>query len=252
MARKTKQQTGTGQSNRQSQSASSGESAIELLKQDHRKVEKLFEQFENEDDNEEKRDIVRRICSELIIHTLLEEQIFYPACREGGVEDDTMDEAQVEHDTAKMMINDLLDGSPSDEYWEAKVTVLRELIRHHVAEEEKPNEGAFAQAKENDIDSEELAEELQHRKQELQSRGAGRYPQRIVSIHPQSPRRRDEDERYRSRYQGHYGADERERGRYGGEEERGFFGRRPREREGERYYEREDGRRGWYGDRRRY
>jgi len=81
-------------------------SAIEMLKQDHRKVEGLFEQFEQSSDDERKEDLVEQICEALILHMRHEEDIFYPACRKAGVEEDTMDEAQVEHDGAKAFLND--------------------------------------------------------------------------------------------------------------------------------------------------
>src|SRR3954462_848434 len=77
--------------------------AASLLKADHRKVEQLFAQFEQSGEEEKKRELVRQICTELVIHTKLEEEIFYPACRDKQVEDDLLDEAQVEHDGAKVL-----------------------------------------------------------------------------------------------------------------------------------------------------
>ena len=76
-------------------------SAIDALKQDHRRVEQLFAEFEEEADGDRKDGLVQEICRELIIHTKLEEEIFYPACREGISEEEMLDEAQVEHDSAK-------------------------------------------------------------------------------------------------------------------------------------------------------
>jgi len=99
-----------------------GSDAEALLKADHRKVEELFEQYK-EADEDEKSDLAKQICSELIVHTTLEEEIFYPACREKDVDDEDLDEAQVEHDGAKVMIAELMNGSPSDDYYDAKVTV---------------------------------------------------------------------------------------------------------------------------------
>src|SRR5262249_7719303 len=94
-----------------------------LLKADHRKVEQLFQQYEKAEDTQQKSVLVTQICRELIVHTKLEEDIFYPACREKDVEDDILDEAQVEHDGAKVMISELMNGSPDDEFYDAKVTV---------------------------------------------------------------------------------------------------------------------------------
>src|SRR3954470_22847322 len=118
--------------------------AIALLKADHRKVEELFEKYESA--RGRKAEIAKKICMELIVHTMLEEEIFYPACREAGVEDDMLDEAAVEHDGAKVLIAELEHGSPDDDYYDAKVKVLSEEIKHHVKEEEK-RDGVFAQAK---------------------------------------------------------------------------------------------------------
>src|SRR6185312_3532148 len=92
--------------------------AISLLKADHRRVEKLFGAYEKADDERKKGELVRQICEELILHTLLEEKIFYPACREEDVESDLLDEAQVEHDGAKVMIADLLTGEPADAFFD--------------------------------------------------------------------------------------------------------------------------------------
>ena len=88
---------------------------------------------------------IRLVCQELIIHTGLEDEIFYPAYRDAGCEDDVMDEAQVEHDSAKMLIADLLDADPEEQFTDAKVAVLAEKIKHH-AEEEEPAQGIIAQA----------------------------------------------------------------------------------------------------------
>jgi hypothetical protein len=140
--------------------------AIALLKADHRKVEELFEKYETA--RGKKADIAQRICMELTIHTKIEEEIFYPACREAGVESDKMDEANVEHDGAKTLILELEKGSPDDEYYDAKVKVLSEEIKHHVKEEEQRG-GIFSQAREADLDLAELGRQLAARKKELQA-----------------------------------------------------------------------------------
>ncbi|MDX5330296.1 MAG: hemerythrin domain-containing protein, partial [Caulobacteraceae bacterium] len=85
--------------------------AIKLLKQDHREVEALFEQFEKASSSDRKAKIVQKICTELIVHTLIEEEIFYPTFR-GKIEDDILDEGYVEHDGAKTLIAELMAGSP--------------------------------------------------------------------------------------------------------------------------------------------
>ena len=140
--------------------------AIALLKEDHRKVEDLFEQFEKAKGDERKQKLALEICKELTIHTILEEEIFYPAVK-GKVEEDLLKESFVEHDAAKVMIAEIEAGSPSDEYYDSKVKVLSEEIEHHVEEEEKPKEGLFAQTREADIDLKALGEQLTARKEEL-------------------------------------------------------------------------------------
>lgn len=141
-------------------------SAAEILKADHRRVESLFEKYEKAGDSREKRELAQDVCEELIIHTLLEEEVFYPACREAGVDEDILNEAQVEHDGAKVMIADLL-NSRRGTYFDAKVIVLSEYIKHHVREEEKPRSGVLAQAKKKGVNMDEVGARLQQRKAEL-------------------------------------------------------------------------------------
>lgn len=140
--------------------------AIALLKSDHRKVEGLFVQYEASEDPEEKTGLAHQICTELKVHTLIEEEIFYPALA-GKVDADLLDEAHVEHDGAKVLINDIASGSAGDGYYDAKVKVLSEEIKHHVKEEEMPETGIFAQARAAGIDLIALGAELKDRKIEL-------------------------------------------------------------------------------------
>lgn len=124
-----------------------GADAIDLLKADHRRVEALFAEFESASD-QRKAAIIREACTELTLHTLLEEEIFYPACRaaDGEETEDALDEAQVEHDCAKLLIIELLASSQDDPLQSARFKVLAEQIKHHVAEEEAPRTGVFAKA----------------------------------------------------------------------------------------------------------
>ncbi|MDP1597979.1 hemerythrin domain-containing protein [Phenylobacterium sp.] len=146
--------------------ATSAPDAIALLKADHRKVEGLFEDFEKATASAKKAALVRQICTELTVHTKIEEEIFYPACR-GKIEEDTLDEAYVEHDGAKMLIAELMDGAPDDAFYDAKVKVLSEEIKHHVKEEEARSEGMFAQAREAGLDMDALGDAMRARKAEL-------------------------------------------------------------------------------------
>ena len=144
--------------------------AIALLKADHRKVEDLFEQYEKASASSRRKKIAHEICTELKIHTMIEEEIFYPAFR-GKIEEDLLDEAYVEHDGAKVLVNDLEAGTPDDdEYYDAKVKVLSEEIKHHVREEEKAANNMFAQCRKTDVDLVKLRDQMLVRKQELMAR----------------------------------------------------------------------------------
>lgn len=144
--------------------------AITLLKADHKAVEKLFKQFEkmkeDEDAIDEKVDLVAQICSELTVHTEIEEEIFYPAVRAATEEGDLMDEALVEHASAKDFISQLQSMKPDDEFYDAKVTVLGEYVMHHVEEEEGE---MFPKAKKAKVDLQQLGDMMAQRKEELQA-----------------------------------------------------------------------------------
>jgi len=143
------------------------ENAIDLLTADHKAVKAMFQQFEKmkgrEDSEDAKVELVRRICAELTIHATIEEEIFYPAVREAIDDEDLMDEADVEHASAKDLIAQLEEASPGDDHYDAKVTVLGELIDHHVKEEE----GEMFPKARKAIDVDEVGAELAARKDEL-------------------------------------------------------------------------------------
>lgn len=141
--------------------------AIAMLKGDHRKVAGLFKKFE-EARGPAKKALAREICLELSVHATIEEEIFYPAVA-SKVEDDLMDESHVEHDSAKVLIAEILAGKPSDRFYDAKVTVLKEIIRHHVKEEEQRG-GLFTQARKSKADMVELRAAMEARKEELAAR----------------------------------------------------------------------------------
>jgi hypothetical protein len=140
--------------------------AIALLKADHRAVEELFAKFEKASGDGRKQTLAEEICLELSVHAQIEEEIFYPAC-EGKVDEDLLKESYVEHDGAKVLIAEIINGAPSDEFYDAKVKVLQEEIEHHVEEEEKRMEGLFAQARKAGLDMDVLGDELAARKMEL-------------------------------------------------------------------------------------
>jgi len=142
---------------------------LQLLAQDHREVEELFAQFEKASGTSAKEKLVRRICTELKIHSMIEEEIYYPEIR-GKVEEDSLDEAYVEHDSAKLLINELEAAEPDESFYDAKVKVLQELIEHHVKEEEKQRDNLFQQTRAAEVDLEALGERLAARKAELKAK----------------------------------------------------------------------------------
>ena len=119
--------------------------AIAFLKNDHRVVESLFEKFENTSAKSAKEKIAKQVCLELMVHSTIEEEVFYPAIKE-AVDEEIYTEAFVEHDGAKVLIAEILGGSPDEDFFDAKVKVLSEMIKHHVKEEEQ-RDGMFAQAR---------------------------------------------------------------------------------------------------------
>jgi hypothetical protein len=164
---------GQSKSSRQSKSKSAskgGQDAIALLTEDHKKVQAMFKAFkklkEDEASDEEKAEIVQQTCQELTVHAEIEEEIFYPAARDALDEEDAdlVDEAEVEHASAKDLIEQLEVMEPGDELYEAKFTVLGEYVNHHIKEEQ---DELFPKVRKTDIDLQELGAELAERKQEL-------------------------------------------------------------------------------------
>jgi hemerythrin superfamily protein len=141
--------------------------AVALLKADHREVEDLFEQFGKSRSGAQKERLAANICSALTIHTQIEEEIFYPAFLEATDDKDMHHEAIVEHEGAKRLIAELHGMKPEDDYFDARVTVLSEMIKHHVKEEEKAG-GMFAEAKKSKMDLKGLGDRMSARKMELQ------------------------------------------------------------------------------------
>jgi hypothetical protein len=162
---KSKQSTKSGRGN------GSRNDAIALLKADHRQVETWFEQFEKTRSDEKKQELATNICKALTVHAQIEEEIFYPAFLEATDDKDMHHEAEVEHDGAKKLIAEIEASGPDDEYFDAKVKVLSEMIKHHVKEEEQSG-GMFAEARDSDMDLEEIGRQLEARKAELMGEDA--------------------------------------------------------------------------------
>ena len=140
--------------------------AITLLKADHRQVEEWFEAFEKTNSSSRKQKLATQICTALTVHAQIEEEIFYPAFYEATEEEDIHHEAIVEHAGAKKLIAEIEQSTPDDDYFDAKVKVLSEMIKHHVKEEEQRG-GMFSEAKASDMDLQALGEQLAARKAEL-------------------------------------------------------------------------------------
>lgn len=165
--------------------ATEAKNAIEMLKQDHRKVEELFKKFEKARDDSEKQQLVEQITLELETHMRLEEEIFYPTVRMQLEDDDLMDEAVEEHHAAKSVMDELKDMEPGDEHYDAKVIVLGEQITHHVKEEESD---MFPKVKKLDLDLDELGEDMAEQKQ-LWMQDTGGSRGRVSSLASARPHR---------------------------------------------------------------
>jgi hemerythrin superfamily protein len=177
MAKKTKKTRApraTGMNGRGRGKSGSAADAIALLKADHREVEGWFEQFEKTRSEERKKELAEKICKALQVHAAIEEEIFYPAFLEATQEEDIHHEAEVEHDGAKKLIAQIEGSGPEEEYYDARVKVLAEMIKHHVNEEEK-RDGMFAKARQSEMDLKGLGQQLAARKAELMS-GSGPKP----------------------------------------------------------------------------
>jgi len=144
--------------------------ATTLLAKDHKDVKALFKRYDKltkaEADGSERQELAEQICQMLTVHATIEEEIFYPAVREADVDEDLLDEAEVEHASAKDLIGQIQSMSPDDDLYDAKVTVLGEYINHHVEEEEGE---MFPKARRAKVDLVGLAEQLTERKQQLMS-----------------------------------------------------------------------------------
>ncbi len=174
MAKARKKAAKSRSTGRAARKNGAGMDAIALLKADHRQVEGWFEEFEKARSEERKKDLATKICEALKVHAAIEEEIFYPAFLEATEEEDLHHEAEVEHEGAKRLIADIEASGPGKDYFDARVKVLSEMIKHHVKEEEQ-REGMFAKARESNMDLEALGQQLAARKEALMS-GTGEKP----------------------------------------------------------------------------
>ena len=140
--------------------------AIDVLKTDHRQVEQWFGQFEKSRSGDKKLELAQKICKALKVHMEIEEEIFYPAFLAATKDKAMHHEAEIEHDGARKLIAQIEASERDDDYYDSKVKVLSEMIKHHVKEEEQ-RDGMFAEAKKADMDLETLGEKIRDRKSEL-------------------------------------------------------------------------------------
>ncbi|MGE5450772.1 MAG: hemerythrin domain-containing protein [Acidobacteriota bacterium] len=160
---------------------------LTMLKDDHRMVDNAFKEFERLHRAEEKascQSLIEQTCRELELHALLEEEVFYPTIRNAIEQTELIDEAEVEHQTLKMLIEQIRNSTHEEEKFVATITVLKEYVKHHVKEEE----GAlFRKLTRVKLDWPHLLEEMQEQRQQLrdeavdkaldgQSAGKGRHP----------------------------------------------------------------------------
>lgn len=150
--------------------------AYRLLKADHAEVTRGFREYKKlvkrEADAEERQALAQRLCEMLTVHATIEEELFYPAAREHlGEEDDLVDEADIEHASAKELIAQIQSATPdTDDHFDARVTVLSEYIAHHVKEEEQE---LFPKLRKAKLDAKTIGESLAERKSQLSGEPSG-------------------------------------------------------------------------------
>lgn len=166
---KTSSKSSSRSTARRGSSKAAAQDALHILSEDHKKVLKMFEEFEqlkeeNSADEEAIQLLVETACAELTIHAQVEEEVFYPAARDAIEDMDLLDEAEVEHAAARQLITELAAMQPGDDLYDAKFTVLGEYVKHHIQEEEKQ---LFPKVKKSNLNLAELGEEIRERKLEL-------------------------------------------------------------------------------------
>jgi hemerythrin superfamily protein len=142
-----------------------GQDAIQLLRRDHEEVNSMFEEFEKADEDR-KFELAAEICQALTIHTTIEEEIFYPQVREAMDAEDMMIEAELEHESAKFLIEKIQEGEVDEVQLSAMIKVLKEYVNHHINEEQRR---MFPRVRKAEIDLQALGQELLARKTELES-----------------------------------------------------------------------------------
>jgi len=161
---RAKPKTGSRAKRKTTKAAARPADAIKLLKDDHREVKGWFADYDKTEDDTLKQELADKICLALTVHAQIEEEIFYPAAYEAIEDDDLLDEAEIEHASAKELIAQIKGAKVGDPLFDAKVTVLGEYINHHVEEEEKE---LFPECRDSKMDLKALGEQLAARKADL-------------------------------------------------------------------------------------
>ena len=199
-----------------------------MLKADHAKVKQLLDSHKTRRRRTDRARLAQEVCEALTSHAVLEEEIFYPACRE-LIDDNSLDEAQVEHDSAKVLIGELLAGSLEDPFYDVKFEVLADQIRHHIQEEEGDSDSIFAKPRSAGADLMTVWQKLKERKTELSEKAAKKELfakplslKSVAKITEESnmgsyERGRDYEERGSARYRDEQSRDE--QGRFASDEE---------------------------------
>lgn len=141
-----------------------GQDAIQLLRQDHDEVRKMFEEFESADEDR-KFELAAEICQALTVHATIEEEIFYPQVREAIDAEDLMAEAEIEHDTVKQLIERVQAGEVDEIQLTAMIKVMQEYVNHHVNEEQRK---IFPRVRRAELDLVAMGQELLDRRSELE------------------------------------------------------------------------------------
>jgi hemerythrin superfamily protein len=139
----------------------------DLLREDHKKVKGLFEEFEQAGDAKARQRIVEEALTELDVHAKLEEELIYPAIGPEIEDEDLMNEALEEHHVVHVLMGELKKMKPSDDRYDAKFTVLAENVKHHIKEEESE---MFPKAEDCEIDWEALSAQVEKRKEQLMAK----------------------------------------------------------------------------------
>lgn len=161
---RAKPKSGARATRKTSRAAARPTDAISLLKRDHKEVQGWFDEYDRTEDDARKQELADQICLALTVHAQIEEEIFYPAAYDALDDDDLLDEAEIEHASAKTLIAEIKGSKVGDPLFDARVTVLGEYVKHHVEEEEKE---IFPECRASDMDLKALGEQLAQRRDAL-------------------------------------------------------------------------------------